>query len=188
MRAREMLSTLFKLDCHLKSGHKMSRTGKLAKIKALTVCACLLAPMLSSISSSVMATEIYKWVDENGVTHYSARPPQDERNYEEVKVRNRGGYRSHASASSAGSNTASPPQDDTDENSLTQPGREVSVENPDKIAENCERARANIDTINSKRRVLLSDEDGGQRRPSDEERESLLKESQDFLDRWCDNG
>lgn len=37
---------------------------------------CFLA-LLGSLGLSAMAAELYKWVDENGVVHYSQTPPQN---------------------------------------------------------------------------------------------------------------
>ncbi len=37
---------------------------------------CFLA-VLGSLSFSAMAAELYKWVDENGVVHYSQTPPEN---------------------------------------------------------------------------------------------------------------
>jgi hypothetical protein len=136
-------------------------------------------------SQSYAGNEIYKWVDDSGVTHYSARPPEDGRLYEEVKVRNRNRYATQGTTL-AGVPTATPTP--AQEPEITQPGREVSVQNPEKVAQNCARARKNIDTINSKRRVLISDEQGQQRRLSDDERAKLMQESQQYLQRWCDEG
>lgn len=39
-------------------------------------CACFLA-LLGSLGFSAMAAELYKWVDENGVVHYSQMPPEN---------------------------------------------------------------------------------------------------------------
>lgn len=38
--------------------------------------ACLLA-IFGGLSFSAMGTELYKWVDENGVVHYSQMPPEN---------------------------------------------------------------------------------------------------------------
>ena len=32
--------------------------------------------LLLAISATAMASQVYKWVDEQGVTHFSAQPPQ----------------------------------------------------------------------------------------------------------------
>jgi ATPase subunit of ABC transporter with duplicated ATPase domains len=41
--------------------------------------------ILGSLSFSAMAAELYKWVDENGVVHYSQTPPENAQT-EEVEV------------------------------------------------------------------------------------------------------
>ncbi|MCG8464839.1 MAG: DUF4124 domain-containing protein [Xanthomonadales bacterium] len=148
------------------------------------------APILAACclffaTQSHAGNEIYKWVDDKGVTHYSARPPEDGRLYEEVKVRNRNRYATQGSTLTASAPNNAP---EAQEPSITQPGREVSVQNPEKVAQNCARARKNIATINSKRRVSITGEDGEQRRLNDDERAKLMQESQQYLERWCDNG
>ena len=37
----------------------------------------LAGTLLLALSSPSMASQIYKWVDANGTTHYGAQPPQD---------------------------------------------------------------------------------------------------------------
>lgn len=179
-------STNTKRNSSAECRHLLFVTGTPNTLQYLLTVLLLITAALC-FSGKSHATEIYKWVDEQGVTHYSARPPENQENYEEIKVRRRNAYRTHTPTTSAATSDADNTATEDEEESFTEPGREVSVDNPDKIAENCARARQNINTINSKRRVLLDDGQGGKRRLSDEEREALMKESQDFLDRWCDD-
>ncbi|MGI9274606.1 MAG: DUF4124 domain-containing protein [Endozoicomonas sp.] len=50
-----------------------------------TLCmAFLLLAVLSEKSSA--AEKVYKWVDENNVTHFSSRPPMSQKNLEVIPV------------------------------------------------------------------------------------------------------
>src|ERR1700751_5360042 len=60
---------------------------------------CLAAPL-------VIAATVYKWVDENGVVHYSDQPHQ---NAEKVEVGAPQTYRADSGSSPAGGPTAPPP-------------------------------------------------------------------------------
>lgn len=144
---------------------------------------------LLALAQSAQAAEVYKWVDDSGVTHYSARPPENVTDFEELHVQGQVSQRSRPSATTQAlvDDSADDDEEGSDEENLTRPGAEISVKNPDKVAANCARARANIETIQSRRRVSLNDANGGQRRLTDEERLALLAESQSYLDRWCDD-
>lgn len=135
------------------------------------------------------ATEVYKWVDQDGITHYSARPPVDERGYEQLNIHSRRYEPIPNSSVAANTNDQANDGQNSADNSddVTQPGAEVVVKNREKIAQNCERARSNISTINNRRRVMLNDENGEPRRMTDDERTALLRESQNYLDEWCDD-
>jgi len=64
---------------HVKSdGNTMNRSGLLRSAVLILVFAAL-------IVATRAAAEIYKWVDENGRTHYSDRPPQTTQSPDDIQ-------------------------------------------------------------------------------------------------------
>lgn len=151
--------------------------NKLASIASLIMFTIALPVLLFSTSSN--AVEIYSWVDDNGVQHFAGRPP-DHDNYERMTVRSRGGNVIDRQP------VEQPQQPAAQEQQImTMPDRTVTVIDPEVIAANCERARNNIDLVNSRRRIVVNDDSGEGRRLNDDERAALTSESQAYIDENC---
>jgi len=146
-------------------------------MRHLTLALLLLTSCLAS------AEQVYKWVDESGTVHFAEQPPRD-REYETINVRS---LAPAEPAESASRQQATQQADNAAEQQqrLTRPGTEITTEDPEKVAENCARARRNIEVINARRRVMVEGEDGDQRRMSDEERMQLLEESRAYIADNC---
>lgn len=123
---------------------------------------------------------IYKWVDEHGVTHYSAHPPEGV-DYERIATGARGaGPTSRATETPAEQAEAAP---------VVQPP-ELPVlserqPDPEMIAERCEQARQNMMWLTQRTRILLQSESGEERMLDEEDRQRMIAETQDFIDEWC---
>jgi ribosomal protein L29 len=113
---------------------------------------------------SVQAAPLYKWVDENGVTHFSEYPPEDQSAAESVDVRGIPSLSGQQAAPASAQNQqeAAPAQ---------QPliPEVEKVENPVKSPELCEQARRNIAQIQNNRRVRAPDPETGELRYLSEE-------------------
>ncbi|GAB4181680.1 MAG: DUF4124 domain-containing protein [Wenzhouxiangellaceae bacterium] len=160
--------------------HSPVAPGRAGRFGYALIAALLLLPL------TTQAEQIYKWVDENGVTHFSAQPPVTD-DYQQLNLNTYTPAPSSPATSATSTGTASSNGQQADDERLTEPGNTITVDNPEKIAENCARARQNIETIQARRRVVMTDENGNQRRLGDEERMALLNESQQYLERWCDD-
>lgn len=174
-----MLSRLL-TSCAIKSNQRVmgGATNNASFMAVVWVCASFIL-----FSSSAFATEVYSWVDENGVKHFSGQPPGHD-NYELMTLRDRGGR-------SIVTRPARQPQQPTEtvvsqeETVITTPDRTVTVIDPEVIAANCNRARNNLDLVNSRRRIVLTGDDGEPRRLNDDERLALVSESQAYIDENC---
>ena len=144
----------------------------------LNVTAVLVAMLAFLSAQSVLAVEVYSWVDADGTRHFSGQPP-DHDNYELMTIRDRG--------ASAIQRTESETEQVVSEQEtiITTPDRTVTVVDPEIIAANCNRARNNIDLVNSRRRIVVTGEDGEPRRLDDDERANLTSESQAYIDENC---
>ncbi len=146
-------------------------------ISVTTFWACV---SLSVLSVSVQAVEVYSWVDENGIRHFAGQPPGHD-DYELMTLRGNSGTRVVTRPESRSEESVV----STQETTITTPDRTVTVIDPEVVAANCNRARNNIDLVNSRRRIVLAGEDGEPRRLDDNERLALISESQAYIDENC---
>ncbi|MDR7025788.1 MAG: DUF4124 domain-containing protein [Pseudomonadales bacterium] len=137
--------------------------------------------LLLAMSATAMASQVYKWVDAQGVTHFSAQPPQGQ------------------DATSV--NTAAPPpKPAVAEDKKAAPTFE-SIADPEQAAidekvkqdiaakeverkKYCEDVRTNLAQLQNNPRVRV-DVDGEVRRLSEEERQSRISEAQKAIAENC---
>ncbi len=140
----------------------------------------LLATLLSTLPAHA---EIYRWVDENGQTVYSQVAPAD-RDADEIKP-------------------APPPSDNPEsvskeidqlqqQNDDYLEDRELAKEKrkKDKAAQqirkdNCIKARNNYASLETATRRLIRMPDGEYRRLKEEERQKMMRQAQDDMDKYC---
>ena len=122
---------------------------------------------------------IYKWVDEEGVVHYTARPPEDVE-YEIVGLQTRERGESETSAGETEETT-----DESEGIPPAQPEMAASEPDPELVAARCKQARSNVENLTQRANVLVRGEDGEQRQITDEERERMLEEARAFIEEWC---
>lgn len=150
------------------------------KAIAAVLLAGALAGLLSQPDALAQEQTIYKWMDEEGVIHYTARPPEDV-DFEEVSTRTRepvepasGGDETERMDDGAAAGT--PPE---------QPQSARSGPDPEVVAERCTQARSNLENLNRYENITVEGDDGEQRPVSDDERMRMIEEAQQFIDEWC---
>tara|TARA_R110002073_G_scaffold241533_7_gene403602 strand:- start:1100 stop:1540 length:441 start_codon:yes stop_codon:yes gene_type:complete len=139
---------------------------------------CLLAA-----ATLVQAAPLYKWVDENGVTHFSEYPPENQSGTEAVDIRG------IPSISGQGSPAPQSPDTAAVTTAAQQPliPEVEKVENPIKSPELCQQARQNLAQIQTNRRVRAPDPETGELRYlSEEEIATQLANWQKRADTYCD--
>ncbi len=143
----------------------------------------LFAVLLAAAQSAGAETVIYKWVNQDGITQFTAQPP-DNLPYERITVRGDSRYQAPASPALA----TEPAASDETSSDVTRASTERQAkmaEDQELIAKNCEQARLNIQHIEPRRRVFVDDGAGGQRRLTDDERLALIEESRQYLKTYC---
>ena len=135
--------------------------------------------LLILISSSAYADGIYKWVDEDGDTHYGDVPPPSVHTEElrvDVVPGNPGKALPRLETSDPGSSTTSSSSPDSPE-----PDPEMTDEQAKAI---CKQAHLEIKVLNnSKRRSKVRNPDGSHRRMTTEERKAnRIRSEQDIKD------
>lgn len=130
---------------------------------------------------------IYRWVDENGITHYGEQPPKkDKIQVDEMKTRK--DYSSDAQAArealkekreareEAATKTALPTQEDAER---------MIAERKKKLEEGCKTAKSNLEVLATHGRVKETGEDGNQRYLSEEEHEERIRKTTQYLKDNC---
>lgn len=122
--------------------------------------------LIASAPGLALAASVYKWTDENGVTHFGDRQPTGKQS-EKLNVRS-------GAASQPGSERKSPQeqlkelQQRQDDQAVSQRSRAVQEAQAKQREANCATARANLDAIDSNARIRV-EENGEQRYLSPEE-------------------
>jgi len=157
---------------------------KLLRLKAKGKNMKYLVCLLALISSSAYADGIYKWVDDDGNTHYGDVPPPSVHTEElrvDVVPSNTGkalprletGDPGSSNTSSSGS--ASPHS--------AEPVAEMTADQANAI---CKQAHYDKKVLNnSKRRSRVRTPDGGYRRMTTEERKVYRKQSEQDIKQYC---
>lgn len=143
----------------------------------------LLLTSLLLISTILSAGKFYKWVDENGVTHYTAEPPKKG----EGKVVNTGAQKSSSKA--AGEKKLKDLKDSEAANKQKQEEKEqfekeLATAKKEK-EDNCKQAKQNKIQLTIKNRVRMTMEDGSVKILSQEEKQAQLKKADEAIDEWC---
>ena len=146
---------------------------------ALTIAFGVLAVPLSHAEKGY-----YKWVDSKGNPHHSDRPPPNGVSYDFIStdtgLKRRVDPSKEDEASPKGWASAMPPGDEDGE----QPNMAEQQASIQKDPAVCDQARANLDSLNSKARVRIRDDDGI-RYLTEEEKETQRKKAQDLIAVHC---
>jgi len=144
--------------------------------------AILVIALLSGVTSPVQAQEeIYKWVDADGVTHFSARPPEG---IEYQRINTFSNVVQTVSPQSVG-------ESDSDERTAntglmpTLPEVEIQQPDPEVVAERCEQARSNLSWMTQRVRLNRENDQGQMEAISEEQRQQMIQQSRDFISEWC---
>ena len=149
------------------------------KLIASALIAAALTGLGALPDAAAQEQTVYKWVDAEGVVHYTARPPEGVE-YEVVGLETREPEEQAPDETEAAGEEAPaegiPP---------AQPEMASTEPDPEMVAERCEQARRNIENLTQRANVLIRGEDGERRQITEEERERMLQEARDFIDEWC---
>ena len=151
------------------------------------VACCLLIACLAA-SGSATAVEIHRWVDENGVVHFSdVRPvsvPSETLEFADPPpVTETAGANTDGTVSGAGAE----PQASAAEQrrQAIRERRETRAAEREEKEFWCDRHRTRLEQMEPARRVYYNDENGQQVRMDDDMRIGLIEESRRFLSENC---
>ncbi|OCX92465.1 MAG: glycosyltransferase [Pseudomonas sp. CO183] len=133
--------------------------------------------LLLALCGNVMAAQVYKWVDAQGVTHFGAQPPQGQ----QVETVNT------VTAPAKPAATPQPVEQDEAEADQSSIDRKVKQQVAAQEAERkryCETMRTNLAQLQNNPRVRVED-NGETRRLTEEERQSRINETRDKIAENC---
>lgn len=136
------------------------------------------------LTTSLQASQVYKWVDENGVTHYGERAPAGKA-FSTVKT-----YGEVPGAEAASQRLQQQRTDTMDaENKHTDTAaqKKIAEEQARIRAENCKGARNNLKTLQENARVRILGDDGEFRYLSEEERQQEIASAKETIAQDCDS-
>lgn len=138
-------------------------------ISAAFIASCFLVTAVMS-NDAHAAKKFYKWVDKDGVTHYSERPPKGK----QAEVVNTYTGRGTPPPNQAAKEKEEKPEEETQ--AAPQP-----IKNP----EVCQSARRNLEILNRNNRVRLKDENGELTILSQEQKEKQRKTAEKAVKDHC---
>lgn len=142
-------------------------------------------PLLAiALAAPVFADEVYKWVDEEGITHYGERAPAD-KDYSMVKTY--GEVPSGAEEAKQRLEQQRAEKKMADEKGLDYAEQKKIADQQAKVrAENCKGAKNNLKTIQENARVRILGDDGEFRYLSEEERQQQIDTAKEMITENCD--
>lgn len=143
----------------------------------LRICLILTGVFLSlSINA-----EMYKWIDEDGNTHYTQSPPVDNGSVEVIKPPGNVDTKSAIKTLDKQKQTA----DELREGRITAKEDKQKAEEEVLAKQNkCEQAKKRLASY-QRPRVQVSNEDGSRSFLSEEKRQAEIKKSQGYVDKTC---
>lgn len=151
-------------------------------LMATLTATVLITALVLGTNPALGQEEIYKWVDEDGVTHFSARPPEGVE-YQRISTFN--DVVSTVAPQTVGETEDLGPEN-AESNLLPElPEVEVQQPDPELVAERCEEARNNLSWMTQRVQINRENEQGEIERVTEEERQQMIRETQAFIDEWC---
>ncbi|WAJ36595.1 DUF4124 domain-containing protein [Pseudomonas sp. GOM7] len=136
----------------------------------------LTGSLLLALSTSTLASQVYKWVDDKGVTHFGAQPPQGQ----EATTINTANPPPHSVA------PAEPvPEVDRQQQAIDEKVKDQVAKQEAERKKYCEGARTNLAQLENNPRVRIEGEDGELRRIGEDERQKRIAELKKSIDENC---
>jgi len=135
--------------------------------------------LLLALCGNVMAAQVYKWVDAQGVTHFGAQPPQGQQ-VETVNTVTAPAKPAAKPDTSAPDETGS----EADQNSIDRKVKQQVAAQEAERKRYCENMRTNLAQLQNNPRVRVED-NGETRRVTEEERQARIVETRDKIAEHC---
>jgi hypothetical protein len=150
-------------------------------IKAPRLIACMLSLAGLCGTSAMAATQVYKWVDDQGQVHYTESPPPKEVKSRSVMVVHSGvpeGANTAAPAATAGSGAAAA-------NNKTDKQKAADAKIAEQNKALCPQWQQDVKTINSVGKLRTMDENGELHFMTEDEKNARLEQDQSSISQYC---
>lgn len=138
--------------------------------------------LLLLIASPVMAAQVYKWVDAQGVTHFGSQPPEGQ---EAATVNTTVAPSKPATPSGLPTPDKLPPIGaDAEQKAIDEKVKKEVAEKEAELKKYCESLRTNLAQLQNNPRLRVED-NGEQRRLTEEERQSRIQEVEKGIAENC---
>lgn len=147
---------------------------------------CVIASViLLTTPPTVLAAKFYKWVDANGSTHYTEKPPEP--GVGEVINVDSGASSDKEDAMKRLEQRRTQLQEQVDKknNPTVDPTAEAEKKNQEIIKSNCEVYRKNLKTMAEHSRIKEKTDTGETRMLPEEERQERMKKAQEYISKNC---
>tara|TARA_R110001606_G_scaffold84694_1_gene192426 strand:+ start:9155 stop:9661 length:507 start_codon:yes stop_codon:yes gene_type:complete len=155
-------------------------------INIMKTTGTLLAALLLASTTPVLAEQFYKWVDDQGVTHYDSKPPQGQRPSEAVRTYGKASSDQAAELERLEQRRqANARADQQASEQARQEARERA--HPDQVRqERCAEQRKNLDLLTNRPTLRIKNPDTGAMEVIDQaRREKMLADTRKALE-FCD--
>ena len=141
-----------------------------------------LALLLALLVSAAVQAEIYRWVDENGVTIYSQTPPPDS---EAKRIKTSPAPTGAENSQRQLEEEMQKLEDYREDKALAEEKRQKEERERQLNEENCRKARSNLDNLTALSRRLLKMPDGSYQRLTEEQRQQKMEEARKMIEKYC---
>lgn len=138
----------------------------------------LTSSLLLALSASAMASQVYKWVDAQGVTHFGAQPPQGQQ-ATTINTATPPPKTAEPAATPTFESSADPEQAAIDEKVK----QEIATQEAER-KKYCQTVRTNLAQLENNPRVRV-EVDGEVRRLNEEERQQRISEAKQAIAKDC---
>lgn len=132
---------------------------------------------------SAQGAKFYKWVDDNGVTHYGESPP-DTDTAVQINVKS-GASSDQQKAIENLEAKRKAAQEQKEKDATADPAAEIEARNKEIMQRNCETQRQNLGQLRANRRVKETTESGEVRYLSEEEISKRIEQVQAYINENC---
>ncbi len=133
-------------------------------------------------SDSVVAKEFYKWVDDNGATHYTVTPPKDRPS---TRVNTQVGGSGGKGKSNAIPTSRVLPGDEAGSAPKVPSPKQAQAAAAPVDPQRCQVAQSNIATLQNNARIRVTEPDGSIRYLSEAERNEKMMEAEAAMRESC---
>lgn len=143
----------------------------------LTLCIIFAATLSSS-----HAAKIYRWVDENGMAHYSQNPPREHKS-ESVNIR--AASKGTPSSSNIAAEKARQERKEAKTEEEDKKEETTPKQSPEEMAKFCQQSRTLLQQMNGNTNRRFEQDDGSYRKLTQEEIAGYKSQAQEGIQSYC---